>query len=151
MKWHLLLFLLLAGADVLAQSSLLLSDIRPGIDSSNPASLTNVNGTLFFTAKDNVNGFELWKSDGTVVGTVMVEDANPAFFNTAPNNLTNINGVLYYAGTDSITRFELWKSDGTEAGTGMIKDINPEGSSSPGNLTAVNEIVFLLPAPQMKE
>jgi ELWxxDGT repeat protein len=33
-----------------------------------------MNGTLFFTANDGVNGYELWKSDGTSSGTVLVKD-----------------------------------------------------------------------------
>jgi ELWxxDGT repeat protein len=42
--------------------------------SSQPRSLTDMNGTLFFTANDGVNGYELWKSDGTSSGTVLVKD-----------------------------------------------------------------------------
>ena len=33
--------------------------------SSNPRDLTNVGGTLFFTADDGTHGHELWRSDGT--------------------------------------------------------------------------------------
>ena len=44
---------------------------------SYPYSLTNVNGTLFFTADDSVHGDELWKSNGTAAGTVLVKDINP--------------------------------------------------------------------------
>ena len=42
-----------------------------------PGNLTNVNGTLFFTANDGTHGYELWKSDGTAAGTVLVKDINP--------------------------------------------------------------------------
>ena len=42
-----------------------------------PRNLTNVNGTLFFTADDGTNGRELWKSDGTAAGTVLVKDISP--------------------------------------------------------------------------
>ena len=31
--------------------------------------LTAVNGTLFFSAGDGTQGWELWKSDGTTAGT----------------------------------------------------------------------------------
>ena len=38
--------------------------------------LINFNDTLFFSANDGINGFELWKSDGTEAGTIMVKDIN---------------------------------------------------------------------------
>ncbi len=49
-------------------------DINAVSGSSYPSSLTNVGGTLFFVANDGINGFELWKSDGTAAGTVLVVD-----------------------------------------------------------------------------
>ena len=66
-------------------------------NSSYPSQLTNVNGTLFFTANDGTNGRELWKSDGTAAGTVMVKDIN-----SAPQLdrlvLADVNGTLVLLG-----------------------------------------------------
>ena len=42
-----------------------------------PKELTNVNGTLFFTAQDRIHGRELWVSDGTDEGTMPVKDIWP--------------------------------------------------------------------------
>ena len=41
-------------------------NIRPGSASSQPLFLTNVNGTLFFTAKDGRHGRELWRAGPAV-------------------------------------------------------------------------------------
>ena len=43
-------------------------------DSSDPSSLTVLNGTLYFSANDGIHGTQLWKSDGTAAGTTMVTD-----------------------------------------------------------------------------
>src|SRR5262249_23258823 len=70
--------------------------------SSWPGNLTNVNGTLLFTADDG-NGSELWRSDGTAAGTVMVKDINPGSAGSYPSDLTNVNGTLYFAARDGAT------------------------------------------------
>ena len=53
-----------------------MKDIALGA-SSNPRSMTNVAGTLFFVAYEPATGFELWKSDGTESGTILVKDIRP--------------------------------------------------------------------------
>ena len=60
-------------SDGTAAGTVLVKDISDGRASSSPATLTDVNGTLYFNANDDYyNGFELWKSDGTETGTVLV-------------------------------------------------------------------------------
>jgi ELWxxDGT repeat protein len=88
-------------------------------NSSSPQSLTNLNGTLFFTATDGTNGRELWKSDGTAQGTVLVKDIANGSQSSNPRYLTVVNGVLYFAAAGG-----LWKSDGTGAGTVLVKNVN---------------------------
>ncbi|HEY2840050.1 MAG TPA: ELWxxDGT repeat protein, partial [Pirellulales bacterium] len=55
-------------SDGTAAGTVLVKDIKPGGANSFPRYLTNVNGTLFFTAGDfhpGYAGVDLWKSDGT--------------------------------------------------------------------------------------
>jgi ELWxxDGT repeat protein len=130
----------------------LVKDIYPGTiqfylsdfpRASSPRYLTNVNGTLFFTAEDGTNGRELWKSDGTVAGTVLVKDINPGSASSAPTSLTNVDGTLFFTAGDGTNGRELWQSDGTAAGTVLIKDIRPgSASSSPSQVTNVNGTLF---------
>ena len=111
--------------------------------SSNPNNLTNISGTLFFTADDGTNGRELWKSDGTETGTVLIEDINPGEASSNPDKLTDVSGTAYFIANNGTNGTELWKSDGTETGTVLVKDIitGSEGSN-PDNLTNVNGTLF---------
>src|SRR5437764_11087770 len=80
--------------------------------SSSPSNLTNVNGTLYFSAYDG-HGNELWKSDGTAAGTSMVKDIYPdsSYPNSSnPRELTNVNGTLYFSANDGTHGHELWTS-----------------------------------------
>jgi ELWxxDGT repeat protein len=113
------------------------------VNSSNPTAVTNVNGTLFFTAEDGTNGRELWRSDGTAAGTVLVKDFNPGSTTSYAKYLTNVNGTLFFNANDGTHGPELWKSDGTAAGTVLVKDIYPASTGTwPAWLTNVNGSLF---------
>ena len=90
-------------------------DIFPGSSGSAPFELTNVNGTLFFSASDAIGSRGLWRSAGTTAGTMRVT-ARP------PNNLTSVDGSLFFTSDDfSSGGRQLWKSDGTNAGTMPVR------------------------------
>jgi ELWxxDGT repeat protein len=136
-------------SDGTAAGTQMVKDINPGIDaygfpnSSPPTDLTNVGGTLFFSADDGTHGFELWRSDGTTSGTQMVTDINPGLTGLSPTDLTNVGGTLFFAANDGTHGVELWRSDGTAGGTQMVADVNPGSSgSSPTDLTNVGGTLF---------
>ena len=80
----------------------IVADINPGASNSGATGLTDVGGTLFFTANDNFNSYELWKSDGTENGTEIVKDINPGVGDSFPTFLTNVNGTLFFRAENGI-------------------------------------------------
>jgi len=105
-----------------------------------------VSGTnMYFTTYVASVGNELWKTDGTVAGTVMVKDIYPGSVDGQISQMTDINGTLFFIANNGVNGNELWKSDGTAAGTVMVKDITAGGIYSHSilnYLTNVNGILY---------
>ncbi len=105
--------------------------------------LININGTLFFAAKDSSHGVELWKSNGTAAGTMLVKDIYVGSIGSSPSNFINLNGVLFFTANNGSGGIELWKSNGTYSGTSLVKDIYPgPGSSAPSYLVNLNGMLY---------
>src|SRR5688572_11739456 len=133
--------------------TVLVKDVFPG-GASNPASLFNANGTLFFSATNTAfvrgdmiecynNGGELWKSDGTESGTVLVKDIYNGNGGTGgPDQFIMANGILFFKANNGLNGRELWKTDGTTGGTSMVMDINTTKSSNPKKFTSMNGLVY---------
>ena len=123
----------------------LVKDINPGAEGSKPDSLTDIEGTCFFSAENATSGRELWKSDGTEAGTVIVKNIEAGAASSAPGLLTNVNGILFFTAQNTGTGRELWKSDGTTSGTVLVKDIVAgAGSSNPRNLLAMDGKLYFV-------
>ncbi|MDH5716466.1 MAG: hypothetical protein OEZ22_02385 [Spirochaetia bacterium] len=111
-----------------------------GYCDGNPYNMTSANGNLFFTAYTDANGYELWKSDGTELGTVMVKNICDDSLGTCggqPDYITVFNNKVFFSAYSDPNGIELWESDGTEGGTVMVKSIG-----SPAYITAVNNTLY---------
>ncbi|MBC7950181.1 MAG: T9SS type A sorting domain-containing protein [Chitinophagaceae bacterium] len=83
---------------------------------------------LYFAGSNgaSANGFELWKTNGTMAGTSLVKDINVGIGDGAPLVILGVTkGNKFYFPATTADGRELWESDGTTAGTVMTKDIAP--------------------------
>ncbi|GMU07858.1 ELWxxDGT repeat protein [Corallococcus caeni] len=128
--------------DILPPDAPLPSPFRPI-----PAGLTNVQGTLYFSADPYQGPAALWRSDGTTAGTVPfkvfpVEGLTFRDF----GSFTAVGSRLFFTMNDPVVGSELWVTDGTAVGTRLVKDITPGiAGSSLSNLTSLGgELSFFL-------
>ncbi len=99
-------------------------------------------GVGYFAASDDVQGLELWRTDGTPAGTRLLKDIQAGLAGSAPADFTVYNGQIYFAAEGSGGR-ELWRTDGTSAGTVRVLDLNPGAAwSSPLSLEVYNGLLY---------
>lgn len=96
-----------------------------GVEGSGFAGLGNA---VFFAGTHGLDsdfGVELWKSDGTAVGTEQVRDIRPGATSSSPSALTPVGGRIFFTAETFEHGRELWVSDGTSNGTRLVRDILP--------------------------
>ncbi|HEV3006715.1 MAG TPA: hypothetical protein VGX78_19755, partial [Pirellulales bacterium] len=107
--------------DRLALSANMVADINAYTLGSDPQNITDVGGTVFFTATPNsYNGnVELYKTDGTAGGTTQLTFGNRL---SGFTDLTSFNGKLWFDANDSVVGHRtMYTSDGTVAGTTIFQ------------------------------
>src|SRR6185295_3047231 len=124
----------LFGGAVQAQPAFLVRDLNTtrseGINSEYGSSFSRdafvaIGRTVFFPASDGINGFELWRSDGTAAGTRLVADICPGSCTSFPRGFAVVGARVFFVADDGFHGSELWRSDGTAAGTVQVKDLIP--------------------------
>lgn len=87
-------------------------------------------GKLYYEASTSWSGSELWRSDGTIGGTVVVKDIIPGTAGSSPANITVYNNLLFFSANDGVNGFELWRSNGTASGTFMLKNLSATNATN---------------------
>jgi len=87
---------------------------------SSPTSLVAVGDALYFVADDGVKGRQLWRSDGTVSGTMSLTQIDKG---TIGNVSAVGEGVFFTVRDDGSGGTALWHSDGTVEGTAAISQV----------------------------
>jgi ELWxxDGT repeat protein len=124
--------------------TVLVKDINPGGDGSDPTGFIVFDGVLYFGADDGANGVELWRSDGTAAGTALVKNIAPGILSARVQDLAVFNGVLYFGAWDGTGNGGLWKTDGTEAGTQLVKVVATSTPAEPSDLTVFDGALYLV-------
>lgn len=95
-----------------------------------PVMTAVLEGNLYFSGNNGTQGFELWRTDGTLPGTTLVKDINPGAVGSDPFEPILLNGILYFTADDGVHGYELWRTDGSTDGTYLVKDIRPGAEGS---------------------
>jgi ELWxxDGT repeat protein len=125
-------------SDGTTTGTVLVKDINSGSVSSFPNLdgfvIPPANSVFYFTALTATNGVELWRTDGTAVGTYLVKDiytGTTSSFNLYTQYLLGVaNGNVLFFSNDGTTGMHLWKSDGTLTNTTLLKALAPNIPSS---------------------
>lgn len=111
-------------SDGTAQGTVRVADLAPGGESSMEADfgqpMFSSPAGLFFGANDGSHGQQLWKTDGTALGTVRLTEVTPRPHGLGELVASWTQDTLYFWTRDD----ELWTSTGTVEGTGKVKTLS---------------------------
>ncbi len=82
-----------------------------------------IDGSVLFRAHDGIHGSELWKSDGTEVGTLLLKEIRPGAAGSDPGPFFAVAGNLLFTARDGTHGPEIWRSDGSADGTVFLAEI----------------------------
>ena len=113
----------------------LVKDIATGALSSNPEYFEPMQGKLYFTADNGIAGRELWRSDGTSMGTGLVTNIGSNASSSEPTKKVSLGDKIYFTTTYDYST-KLWESDGTHINSTVIyqsntsiRDLSSQGGS----------------------
>ena len=103
------------------------------------------NSIIFNGSTGDIQGDELYITDGTAAGTNLLLEINPGNYNTGnPGRFYEWNNIVYFEANDggAGSNAEVWRTDGTAAGTFKLTEINPGGDALPRNFFAFNNELY---------
>lgn len=110
--------------------------------------LAGSNGFIYFTVEDyTTHSVELWRSDGTVAGSIRLQRVGETYISDPVREMTDLNGTLYFLASEGPTYNTIWRSDGTPTGTFPL-DLFPSGINPADvrDLTAAGPFLYFAAA-----
>ncbi|MBS2213463.1 T9SS type A sorting domain-containing protein [Carboxylicivirga mesophila] len=118
---------------------------NPGDKSSSPSGFVEYKQMLFFNARTETHGREIWVKAAHDEPAAQLKDIYTGKQGSLMNYLSEmaviLNGDMYFIATDEKSAGELWKTDGTEAGTVKVTDFLNHRISQ---LTLVGDEIYFL-------
>ena len=114
-------------------------DQRPAfrpVLSSGPSNFTRVGAWTYFVANDPQLGGELFRTNGTAVGTGLFADLIPGRVGSMPRRLTAAGSRLFFLVDDGYAASRPWVSDGSPGGTRRIPGIGSVARYYPHSTSA---------------
>ena len=104
--------------DAVSETELMLSVTDGEETATKTISISIEKSYSYFAGSNEVNGYELWKTDGTEAGTELVKDIYPGPNSSGPQDFYHWNNKVYFSARNSDSSpARLWVSDGTAEGT----------------------------------
>jgi len=101
------------------QDTRMVKDIRPGLIGGlsatadptvvRPVSWPVIDGSVVFAANDGLLGIELWRTDGTTLGTQQLTDIVAGPGSSHPSGSILLGNDLFFIADDGTTGMEIWK------------------------------------------
>lgn len=109
-------------------------EVKPGSAAANFnigfAHAATLGSNIIFSAYTDTTGYEPWRSDGTLAGTVKIASIISGATGSNPESFITLGAATFFTADDGVNGVELWKTDGAAAGTVLVKDIRPGALSS---------------------
>jgi ELWxxDGT repeat protein len=106
------------GTELTPDEFLLLPILYPPTRHANRQSLPVAHaGMTYFAHETDTSGAELWKTDGTLQGTVLVADLFPGPASSSPRLFYPCGDKLYFIAEHAVDGSVIWETDGTRPGT----------------------------------
>ena len=107
-----------------------------------PHNFVSLNGTTYFSGRDNSHGAELWRTDGTKSGTYMLKDILPGQDSSSPQGLTGVGNNIYFHAKGANGNRNLWKIDGITQAVTLVKDFGADMLVAPSAFVNIHDMLF---------
>ena len=136
-------------SDGMTAGTFIVADVGPGAQGVGESAgfglpIVSLNGVMYFSADEGQAGLELWRSDGTRLGTYRLADIRPGSGGSELQRFVVAGSRVFFLADNGQTGIELWVTDGTTSGTRLVTDIrNGLQSSQIGLMVASGNTLFL--------